>query len=428
MERYETIERLLAERFTNSPEYLLIKIEREDFIAVEKMRMEVLAIKSGKGIPSVDELVQMVGDTSALFSKPTDPTAIPPHWECLCSMKNPPDETICSLCDTPKAVALASNSTTSSTDSLGVPRSIATTLTPFQRTGVKFAIERGGKAFLCDEMGLGKTVQSIAVMSAFTDDWPLLVVTPSGARYHWESEFVKWLGKAVENVVVDGRKKRKKKTKKERVVKSRYSDDDGDDEDFIQDCDDTSDSHSDSDSSASDSDSDPDPDPDPDPDSDSSIEIVDEEGRSLSLSPAKKIKTSPSSSKKKSKVPENPLVLKKTEICVVQSSKVEWSKFTKVVVCSYQLLANLTKSGAIVPYNEKTYSQANNKLRQFKSIIVDESHMLKVSERRSAGGVVTEECEATNPLLLNSNSHRTLKPSERRRSALCCSRRPGAYC
>ena len=43
-------------------------------------------------------------------------------------------------------------------------------------------------------MGLGKSIQAIASMSVFHDEWPLLVLTPSSARYHWESEFQHWLG------------------------------------------------------------------------------------------------------------------------------------------------------------------------------------------------------------------------------------------
>jgi hypothetical protein len=42
----------------------------------------------------------------------------------------------------------------------------------------------------------GKTIQGIASMSMYHDEWPLLVLTPSSARYHWEAEFQQWLGKA----------------------------------------------------------------------------------------------------------------------------------------------------------------------------------------------------------------------------------------
>ena len=44
------------------------------------------------------------------------------------------------------------------------------------------------------DMGLGKSIQSVASMSMFYKEWPLLVLCPSGARYHWENEFKQWLG------------------------------------------------------------------------------------------------------------------------------------------------------------------------------------------------------------------------------------------
>ena len=43
-------------------------------------------------------------------------------------------------------------------------------------------------------MGLGKTIQSMASMSCYENEWPLLVLTPSSARYHWEAEFLHWIG------------------------------------------------------------------------------------------------------------------------------------------------------------------------------------------------------------------------------------------
>ena len=77
----------------------------------------------------------------------------------------------------------------------GVGPSVCRSLAPYQRGGVGFVLDRGGRALLADEMGLGKTVQAIAAMSAYRDeDWPLLVLCPSTARYHWEAEFRCWLG------------------------------------------------------------------------------------------------------------------------------------------------------------------------------------------------------------------------------------------
>jgi SNF2 family DNA or RNA helicase len=100
----------------------------------------------------------------------------------------------------------------------GVPRGLAKALAPFQRGGVDFVLEKDGRALIADgkcsfddcdktdrqektnsfyvwkDMGLGKTMQGIASMSVYRHEWPLLVLCPSGARYHWESEFHYWLG------------------------------------------------------------------------------------------------------------------------------------------------------------------------------------------------------------------------------------------
>ncbi|KAL7548404.1 hypothetical protein ACHAWF_011688 [Thalassiosira exigua] len=76
----------------------------------------------------------------------------------------------------------------------GVAPGVSEALAPYQRGGVEFVLDREGRALLADEMGLGKTVQAIAAMSAYRKDWPLLVLCPSTARYHWEAELRCWLG------------------------------------------------------------------------------------------------------------------------------------------------------------------------------------------------------------------------------------------
>lgn len=78
--------------------------------------------------------------------------------------------------------------------SLGVPPRLARALAPFQRGGVDFVLEKEGRALIADEMGLGKTIQAIASMTVYHDEWPLLILCPSTARYHWENEFRHWLG------------------------------------------------------------------------------------------------------------------------------------------------------------------------------------------------------------------------------------------
>lgn len=64
----------------------------------------------------------------------------------------------------------------------------------FQREGVKFALKHGGRVLIGDEMGLGKTVQAIALLAAYKDEWPALIVTPSSLREQWADALHRWLG------------------------------------------------------------------------------------------------------------------------------------------------------------------------------------------------------------------------------------------
>lgn len=74
-----------------------------------------------------------------------------------------------------------------------IPNSIETKLLPFQREGVKFALQHGGRILLADEMGLGKTLQAIAVVSCVRESWPVLVLAPSALRLHWASMIQQWM-------------------------------------------------------------------------------------------------------------------------------------------------------------------------------------------------------------------------------------------
>ena len=49
------------------------------------------------------------------------------------------------------------------------------------------------RALIADEPGLGKTIQAIATSSVYYREWPLLVICPSTARFHWEHEFLHWI-------------------------------------------------------------------------------------------------------------------------------------------------------------------------------------------------------------------------------------------
>ncbi|KAM1418263.1 hypothetical protein FF1_021660 [Malus domestica] len=80
-----------------------------------------------------------------------------------------------------------------------IPSCIESKLLPFQREGVRFILQHGGRALLADEMGLGKTLQArnsscaIAVASCVRDSWPVLIITPSSLRLQWASMIQQWM-------------------------------------------------------------------------------------------------------------------------------------------------------------------------------------------------------------------------------------------
>ncbi|KAI5651013.1 hypothetical protein M9H77_37018 [Catharanthus roseus] len=83
-----------------------------------------------------------------------------------------------------------------------IPQKIESKLLPFQRHGVRFILQHGGRALLADEMGLGKTLQAIAVTSCIREAWPVLVISPSSLRLHWASMIQEWLSLPPSDILV----------------------------------------------------------------------------------------------------------------------------------------------------------------------------------------------------------------------------------
>ncbi|KAJ8778956.1 hypothetical protein J1605_013190 [Eschrichtius robustus] len=89
-----------------------------------------------------------------------------------------------------------------------VDSKLVSSLLPFQRVGVNFAIAKRGRLLLADDMGLGKTIQAICIAAYYRKEWPLLVVVPSSVRFTWEQAFRQWLPSLSPdhiNVVVTGK-------------------------------------------------------------------------------------------------------------------------------------------------------------------------------------------------------------------------------
>ncbi len=64
-------------------------------------------------------------------------------------------------------------------------------LHPFQRAGVRYALERR-RTFIADEQGLGKTVQALATIEA-DGAFPAVVVCPASMKLMWAREASIWL-------------------------------------------------------------------------------------------------------------------------------------------------------------------------------------------------------------------------------------------
>ena len=75
-------------------------------------------------------------------------------------------------------------------------------LHPFQRAGVRYALERR-RTFIADEQGLGKTVQALAALEA-DRAFPAAVVCPASMKLVWKRETEHWLPRRTV-AILDGR-------------------------------------------------------------------------------------------------------------------------------------------------------------------------------------------------------------------------------
>ncbi|PAV57958.1 hypothetical protein WR25_04407 [Diploscapter pachys] len=82
-----------------------------------------------------------------------------------------------------------------------IPETQLNMLFPYQKEGVRFVLERGGRAIIADEMGLGKSVQALVSAYCYRNEWPLLIVCPSSVKSAWEIQISTFLP-SVQNVVM----------------------------------------------------------------------------------------------------------------------------------------------------------------------------------------------------------------------------------
>jgi len=233
----------------------------------------------------------------------------------------------------------------------GVPPVLAKALAPYQREGVDFVLQKKGRALIADDMGLGKTVQSIASMACYISEWPLLVLTPSSARFHWETELLHWLG---EDKFVDI----DRSTASQRVNNKKLDD--------------------------------------------ATQEYIEANKGSTNRKRRCLMELDSHRDTKTPHIhPENYMKpLTQSQINVVSSSKdtIFPRKDTRVVICSYRLATNMIQSGVIFPDS-------------FRCIIVDESHMLK-SKNSKRTKTVLPLLKAASRVIMLSGTPAMAKPLE----------------
>ena len=81
---------------------------------------------------------------------------------------------------------------------------LTTKLFPYQKEGVRFAVEKG-RTVIADEMGLGKTIQAIATAEVLRRNRraeSVIVACPSSLKYQWKSEIERFAG--AQTLVIEG--------------------------------------------------------------------------------------------------------------------------------------------------------------------------------------------------------------------------------
>jgi SWI/SNF-related matrix-associated actin-dependent regulator 1 of chromatin subfamily A len=63
----------------------------------------------------------------------------------------------------------------------------------YQRQGVKYMVDRGGRGLLADEPGLGKTLQAIMLLLFYRSKLPAVIVCPALPKLTWQLELAQWL-------------------------------------------------------------------------------------------------------------------------------------------------------------------------------------------------------------------------------------------
>ena len=98
------------------------------------------------------------------------------------------------------AIGAVRRSRASDADTLECEPRLGGELRPFQRAGVRYALE-SRRLFIADEQGLGKTVEALALLEE-DDAFPAVVICPASLKLNWQREIQHWLPHRSLHVVV----------------------------------------------------------------------------------------------------------------------------------------------------------------------------------------------------------------------------------
>ena len=98
------------------------------------------------------------------------------------------------------AIGAVRRSRAADADELACEPRLGGELRPFQRAGVKYALE-SRRLFIADEQGLGKTIEALATLEE-DDAYPAVVICPASLKLNWERETAHWLPHRSLHVVV----------------------------------------------------------------------------------------------------------------------------------------------------------------------------------------------------------------------------------
>lgn len=200
LSKNKTLAKLLSEQFTPSysslflnylpTRHISIRIGTENSIAFEKLAKEYCD-KNKTLLPKMYDKIEILLAKAAKISS---------NFRCYDDAM----DFIITIREKEKRGRLIDKLFPEGAKSTAFARLIKTTLYPYQREGILFAVA-GGRCLIADDMGLGKTIEAIGaceLLKKVQATSSVLIVCPTSLKYQWEAEIEKFTNSSV--IVIEG--------------------------------------------------------------------------------------------------------------------------------------------------------------------------------------------------------------------------------